>query len=554
MPGPRRQKSKFSPIFKPRKYSTAAAGDNQELNDTRGVLVIGGVGLDLVGTLPPRESSTGQPETQEHFNRVSNPGSISTNVGGVAKNIATTMSQLDKNSNVRLVSAIGKDLTGISVLQDLHNLGLDISEIKISNRSHTARYMATNSADVSGGLAVAVADMDIIKKMPKDVVTKAIEKHRPRLVCFDGNLSSSTIKALCEEAKSQGAMVVCEPTSQVKAGRIGTVLADFTCSEERKIDMISPNEMELKTMYESWAKPALALIATGPPISKGRRKKFTSLANRNKTELENFCKSVTSLAPTKTSFSSKMSRRKRGGKDHAHKNYIYTVEPYYPISRMVRKSIELLQVVDTILLKLGENGVLAVRNVNHPNLPIEADFEDRLARKQYFPAFEKYVGISEEEAESTPEENHPEVHASMFIPVRRFDATDMVVGVQLDWWPAPKLLRADEVVNSNGAGDSFLGGFVQAMLSAKESEEIQAERKLKPWEFYGNEYMKVLVEKGQQVALSVLRTNESHFVADESLGSLERGREDIDFWKTMVARFGEFEEIMEVDEEGDGKS
>ncbi|KAF3903716.1 hypothetical protein AA313_de0209396 [Arthrobotrys entomopaga] len=554
MPRRRYQKSDVSPTFQTRQYSTTTAPatatateDIQELGDTGGVLVIGGVGLDLIGTPTPKATrSSSRLADPSDLYRVSNPGSVSTHVGGVAKNVATTISQLDKNSNVRLVSAIGKDLAGISILQDLQNLGLDLSEIKVSNQFPTAKYLAINSEKVKGGLAIAVAGMDIIKNIPKDVVKKVIEKRKPRLVCFDGNLSPTTIKALCDEAKLQGAIVVCEPTSRVKAGIIGTVLLDFACSSDvnRKIDIISPNELELASMQENWIKATKTMFRKermiktriAPSFFHHRRRKYKTIFKENTPE---FCKKISTLSPPKTTFNP-------------------IIKPDSPLSRTIIQSIHLLQAIDTILIKLGENGVLAVRNIHHPDQipgPEHVNKESPTPTPHHFQAFEKYTGVSTEEAEKIPEEEHPAVHASMYIPVAQVEPTDFVIGVQLDWWPAPKLLKPKEVVNSNGAGDSFLGGFVQGMLSAKDSEEMKAERKLKPWEFCGDEYLRVLVEKGQKVALSVLKTNESHFMADKNSSSVEensKGREDIDLWKTTVAMFGEFEDftVEETEEEG----
>ena len=56
----------------------------------------------------------------------SNPGKVDISMGGVGRNIAENLSRL--NVNTKLISAIGNDLYGNTILSECKNLNIDVND------------------------------------------------------------------------------------------------------------------------------------------------------------------------------------------------------------------------------------------------------------------------------------------------------------------------------------------------------------------------------------------------------------------------------------------
>ena len=87
----------------------------------------------------------------------SNPATVATAPGGVARNVAETLARL--GSSVALVSRISDDEAGRIVLAATRDAGVDVSAVEIVADAPTAGYTAL--LDPAGGLVVAFADMAI---------------------------------------------------------------------------------------------------------------------------------------------------------------------------------------------------------------------------------------------------------------------------------------------------------------------------------------------------------------------------------------------------------
>ncbi|HXA51089.1 MAG TPA: PfkB family carbohydrate kinase, partial [Candidatus Acidoferrum sp.] len=85
----------------------------------------------------------------------SNPGNVTCDFGGVARNVAENLARLGRE--VTMVSLVGDDESGRAVVSQLASLGVDTSAIAVSPRP-TASYTAI--LQPGGELVLGLADMD----------------------------------------------------------------------------------------------------------------------------------------------------------------------------------------------------------------------------------------------------------------------------------------------------------------------------------------------------------------------------------------------------------
>ena len=161
------------------------------------ILVIGSMAVDLTCTLPNVSSDSLQLHT-------SHPAKIHTSTGGVAHNVALAASYASLSS-VRLVTALGSDPEGAWLREYAQNAGLDVGFI--SGDTGTARYVAIH--DNQGELVTAAADMRIIEGLHQSDLQREIRRAKPKWIAFDGNLSSSSVKTILDECKSDVKGALC---------------------------------------------------------------------------------------------------------------------------------------------------------------------------------------------------------------------------------------------------------------------------------------------------------------------------------------------------------
>ncbi|MDR3703632.1 MAG: carbohydrate kinase family protein [Candidatus Sulfopaludibacter sp.] len=124
----------------------------------------------------------------------SNPGTVSTGLGGVARNVAQNLAHL--GCRVLLCSRVGDDEAGRRVLAQ----PLDTSLITVSPVCATASYTAI--LEPSGELVAGLADMDVYDELTPDLLAPAIPRLREAGLWFlDANLPAATIAWLLEEAE-----------------------------------------------------------------------------------------------------------------------------------------------------------------------------------------------------------------------------------------------------------------------------------------------------------------------------------------------------------------
>ncbi len=145
----------------------------------------------------------------------SNPASVRTAFGGVARNVAETLARL--GHAVGMVSRVGDDEPGRALLGDLQAVGVRTDGCSPSSEYATAEYVAV--LDPQGELAFGLAAMDAFD----DLTSADFEDVRPLLrptgwVFADCNLPAQTLSDLFDA--KQGFHLALNTVSVAKTARL----------------------------------------------------------------------------------------------------------------------------------------------------------------------------------------------------------------------------------------------------------------------------------------------------------------------------------------------
>jgi len=143
------------------------------------VTVIGGANIDIHGkshkSLRPNDS---------------NPGSVYSSAGGVARNIAENLVRLGVDS--RLISAIGDDLNGQMLLQLSRDAGLDMQYVHEIASAATSTYLSV--LDDTGEMLAGINDMSIIDHLGAAVLKpQQAMLEQSTLIILDCNLPDDAL-------------------------------------------------------------------------------------------------------------------------------------------------------------------------------------------------------------------------------------------------------------------------------------------------------------------------------------------------------------------------
>ncbi len=198
---------------------------------------------------------------EKFVRRASNPVTVSSAHGGVARNVALNLARLGQR--VKLVSALGADKEGTEIANELTAAGIDLGDTEHIAGRVTASYTAV--LDRKGELLCGLADADIYEVLD-GARLKALA---PGLVAWplwalDANLPEAGIAALAASAP-EGVRLAALAVSPAKAPRLTPHLARF--------DMLFANRAEaaalLGTPVETAAEAVAAadnLRAQGPTM------------------------------------------------------------------------------------------------------------------------------------------------------------------------------------------------------------------------------------------------------------------------------------------------
>ncbi|XP_070763979.1 uncharacterized protein [Enoplosus armatus] len=198
------------------------------------IVVIGGINVDFI--------AKGKTKTL-HFGQT-NPGSVCQSFGGVGRNIADSLSRLDRKP--LFISAAGADSHSDAVLNYCKHM--NTSGVARLEEQSTATYCAVITE--GGELSLGLGDMDIHQQITAQYVSQ-FEKQlsSATLVCLDGNIPVSTIDYVCSIASKHNINVWYEPTDSEKACK------PFLSGAWKSLSYSSPNLAELCTMNKTLGIP-----------------------------------------------------------------------------------------------------------------------------------------------------------------------------------------------------------------------------------------------------------------------------------------------------------
>jgi pseudouridine kinase len=177
--------------------------------DGRFVLVLGGANMDISGST-----------TQALVLSDSNPGRIRCAPGGVARNVAENLARL--GNTTRLLTAVGDDLYGRSLLDTTRSAGVDVRGSWVLADQATSSYLSLHGPD--GDMAVAVNDMGILEHItPQRLAPHKGWAQQAAALIVDCNVATPALEWVF--AHRAGTPVFVEAVSAFKCTRIRPWLA-----------------------------------------------------------------------------------------------------------------------------------------------------------------------------------------------------------------------------------------------------------------------------------------------------------------------------------------
>lgn len=168
------------------------------------VLVIGAANMDITG-------SSDHPLAAQD----STPGRVRTAPGGVARNVAENLARL--GHAVRLVSVVGDDLQGASVIDSTRRAGVDVQGCQVLSGQATATYLSLHGPD--GDMALALNDMAILEYITPELLACEVPRlRRATAVLVDCNLPQETLGWI--GSRTLGVPLFAESVSAFKCGRL----------------------------------------------------------------------------------------------------------------------------------------------------------------------------------------------------------------------------------------------------------------------------------------------------------------------------------------------
>ena len=414
------------------------------------IIVAGSLAIDLSCDYHPSKFGNASLTT-----RSSNPAIINQSLGGVGQNIATAASYA--GAKVRLYSVVGNDLPGKLAKSELKHRGLSDEGIRIiSGGVKTAQYVAVN--DEQKNLVIAMADMHILEENWMTILSEwssDLDLYRPHWLVIDANWNPQAIRGWAEIGLRIGAKIAFEPVSVEKSTRIffktkqdrlsGLVNGQSPAASlspswpaGRLVDLAAPNEMELLTMSEQ---------ARATDV-------WTSfLAHLDEHDLQD---RIMRCLETPTC----------------------GTDAHVPLA-----ALKLLSSMPCILTKLGPKGVLLTEVLK----PGDSRLQDRAELKHVL--FRKASSsFASDQAVLIPEAG---LNSGL----------SNIGGIYMRRFPPEKSISSDALVSVNGAGDTFLGVLIAAMVK------------------WPGRHVSELVDVAQRAATLTLKSKES--VSPEVRGILE---------------------------------
>ncbi len=199
------------------------AGKGYVLRSGSYAVVVGGVNVDVCGkAFGPLVAAD------------SNPGTVTTSLGGVGRNIAHNLALL--GVQVQMLTAYGDDPNGQRVAASCGELGIDLGHALRIPGAVTSTYLYLTAPD--GEMALAVSDMEICKAItPQYLAANLSLLQNARVVAADANISAESLAFLAENC---AAPLFVDPVSTLKAEKLRPILG--------KIHTLKPNRLEAELL------------------------------------------------------------------------------------------------------------------------------------------------------------------------------------------------------------------------------------------------------------------------------------------------------------------
>lgn len=176
----------------------------------------------------------------------SNPGKVEISLGGVGRNIAENISRL--NVNTKLISAIGNDLYGNTILSQCKDLNIDISDCFISDEYATSIYISILNNDKD--MQLAISHMDIIEKLDESFIhSKYSSINNSNAIVIDTNLSQDTIEFITRTYSHLPIFV--DTVSTAKCKKIENILHRFEGIKLNKYEAEKLSGIKINTIEDA---------------------------------------------------------------------------------------------------------------------------------------------------------------------------------------------------------------------------------------------------------------------------------------------------------------
>ena len=219
------------------------------------VCVIGGANIDISGTsvsiLNPNDS---------------NPGNITTSLGGVARNIAENLSRMDVK--VEFITVMGADSYAEEIEKDCTEHNICISNSEIIQNENTSKYLCIN--DENGEMQLAISDMEIYKYITPEFLEDKLDIINKSSACVvDTNIPQVSLEYLMDNCV---APIFLDTVSIKKTEKIKNSL--------HNIHTLKPNILEAEILSNTKIRSDEDLeLATKIILNKGVKQIFVSLGS-----------------------------------------------------------------------------------------------------------------------------------------------------------------------------------------------------------------------------------------------------------------------------------
>lgn len=199
------------------------AGKGYVIRSGNYAAVVGGINVDIGGrSFGPLVAAD------------SNPGSVSTAVGGVGRNIANNLALM--GTEVKMLTAVGDDRNGQYALAHCVEQGMDMNYAQVVPGGTTSTYLYLTGPD--GEMALAVSDMSICDRItPAYLAANLTLLRNARVVVADANIPAESLAFLAENVTVP---LFIDPVSTTKAEKLRPIL--------HKIHTLKPNRMEAELL------------------------------------------------------------------------------------------------------------------------------------------------------------------------------------------------------------------------------------------------------------------------------------------------------------------